>query len=357
MRTALIGLGGVADRIHLPAIRAVPAIELVGACEPDAARRDAIGRKFGIRALYPDAARLLDAERPDVVIIGSPPDSHRDLCLLALTHGAHVFCEKPFVASVGQGEDVVEAAARANRLVAINNQYRYMPIYRRTRERLANGEFGDLFLVQCWQQMFHPPSKETNWRAGLVRSTFFEFGTHALDLLCYFFDAMPSSVMAHMPHPRADIAADVVVAATLTFPGERVASMVFNRISHAPTRYLEMRLDCRDASVRISLGGVARAALDWSSERHRPLLRASFVRGGEARVEKAGRSTTIVRETQPAFASATASNLRRFIDAIERGDRSTTEVRYAANLIRVVFAAYDSAERGATVSLHELARV
>ena len=235
-RVAVIGLGGVADRIHLPALRALSSVELVGACEPDEQRRVRLGRRFAIPALYADAETLLRATKPDVVVIGTPPDSHHALALRAIESGAHVFCEKPFVRTPAEADDIIAAADRAGRLVAVNNQYRFMPIYRQTRERLVRGEFGPPFLVQGWQQMFHPPSYETNWRAGLVESTLFEFGTHALDLICFFFDALPLSIAAHTPHPRPDIEADVVVVCTLRFEGERVATLVLNRISHAPER-------------------------------------------------------------------------------------------------------------------------
>src|SRR4051812_23243858 len=73
MRVAVIGLGGVAERIHLPALAAVPGIEIAGACEPDAARREAMGKTFGITQLHADAETLLAATSPDIVVIGSPP--------------------------------------------------------------------------------------------------------------------------------------------------------------------------------------------------------------------------------------------------------------------------------------------
>ena len=62
----------------------------------------------------------------------------------------------------GQGD-------RAGRLVSVNNQYRFMPIYRKTKERIATGAFGPPFLISGWQQMFHPPSFEKNWRAPLSK--------------------------------------------------------------------------------------------------------------------------------------------------------------------------------------------
>lgn len=357
MRAALIGLGGVADRIHLPALRTLGSIELAGACEPDAARRDAMAKKFAIARVTADAETLLRETRPDIAIIGTPPDSHRALALLALEQGAHVFCEKPFVTTSAEADEVVAAADRARRLVAINNQYRHMAFYRETGDRIARGEFGAPYLVSGWEQMFHPPSYEKNWRAALVRSTLFEFGTHALDLICYFFGALPTSITAHLPHPRPDIAADVVVVATLTFPGERVASLVLNRISHAPERYFEMRVDCHDASIRISLGGVARLSMTWSKARGRPLVRYSMVRGGEAIVERGGRAEVLAREAKPAFATATAAKLKEFLARIASGTIDNREARYARALIRVVEAGYESAAAGRTVMLHFDAQV
>jgi predicted dehydrogenase len=52
-----------------------------------------------------------------------------------------------------------------------------------------------------------------------------------------------------------------------------------------------------------------------------------------------------------AFASATATNLARFVGLIAAGSRDDREVRHARNLIRLVFAGYESADRGQTVTL------
>ena len=351
LRVAVVGLGLVAERIHLPALREVPELTTAGACEIDAARRARVGAAFGIANLYPDAETLLASERPDLVVIGTPPSLHHAHTLLALRAGAHVFCEKPFVETTAQADEIVNEATRRGRLVAVNNQYRYMAMYRETRTRIERGDLGQPFLIQAWEQMHHPPSQETNWRAHLVRSTFFEFGTHVLDLICFLFGDLPVSIHAEMPHPRPDIAADVVVVAMLRFPGEKVASIVLNRISHAPERYLEMRVDCDHASVRLSLGGVARASLDWSKPLGRPIARLSVVKGGEARVESGGRSTVLAREAQWAFATATRDNLRQFVARIDRGDADQAPLAHARALIRIVNAAYESADSGRIIAL------
>ena len=351
LTVAVIGLGNVAERIHWPAIKSIPGIQVVSGCDVDEERRQRVGRLLGLKQVYASSAELFAAEHPDIAIIGTPPFCHLEDCLHALRRGAHVFCEKPFVETVADADQIIAAAESADRLVIVNNQYRYMAMYRETRRRMAAGEFGAPFLIQAWEQMNHPPFKEKNWRAQLVKSTLFEFGTHALDLMTFFFDALPDAITVYTPHPRPDIAADVVVTVMLRFPGERVATMVLNRISQAPERYFEMRVDCERASLRLSLGGVARATLDWSKALGRPTARVSFVKGGEARAEAGGRSRVIAVEPQMAFASATGLNFRQFLEQVQSGSRDQKAVRHQRALIRLVEAGYESARRGETVHL------
>jgi predicted dehydrogenase len=350
VRVGIIGLGGVAERIHLPACQRVVGVEIAGAAEPSKAAREAMASKFDLVRVYESAEALLAAEKPDAVLIGTPPDSHHALCRLALERGAHVFCEKPFMLTVEEADEVIALARAQRRLMVVNNQYRYMPIYRRTRERLAAGDFGRLYAVQCWQQMFHPPANEkVAWRRGLKQSALFEFGTHALDLICYLFDDLPEALTAQMPKVRPEYESDVLVQMSLRFPAGRLATVFLNRVSHAPERYLEMRLDCESASLRLSLGGVARASVEWSSRLGRPAARLSFVRGGEARSESAGRSRAYVKEAQPAFMSATAAHLERFVAEIRKDPLEYGAVEHAREVLRLALAGYESSDSGEVV--------
>lgn len=350
VRAALVGLGLVAQQIHLPACALASGIELVAGCDPRLERRD-WAQSRGLPATYDDAVQMLDAVRPQLVIIATPPDSHAELCLAALARGMDVLCEKPFAASLDEADAIVAAARGTGRMVVVNNQYRHMTIYRQVREAIARGEFGRPYLIQAWQQMFHPPSHETNWRAGLVRSTLFEFGSHPLDLFAYFFDAQPMSITAHMPRVREDSAADLLVQASLRYPGERLATLLMNRVSAAPERYLEMRIDCEHASVRVSFGGVARVAVNWSRARRRPVFRASLVRGGEARVERDGTSKVLAREATEARPRATAALLSAMADDIRAGRRSLAGAEQARATLRAVLAGYESAAAGQTIAL------
>ena len=351
MRIAIIGLGRVSEQIHLPACAMLPNVEIVATCEPDRDRRRSVAKRFGIPAQYETPEALFEKEKPDIVIIGTPPHLHRDHCLLAIENGAHVLCEKPFVQNVKEADEVIEAAEQHRLSVVVNNQYRYMKIYRYVQEQIKNGDFGKPFLIQCWQQMFHPPSEEKNWRASLQNFILLEFGTHPVDLISFFFDDLPISISAHTPQRQGALKTDVVVQATLRFSEQRLATLMCNRISHASERYFEMRIDCEKASFRISFGGLARAALDWSRVSGRPVARFSLVKGGEARMEAQGRSQLLVKERTEGRPRATAILLEELIKSIQSGVIIKDRVRHARDILQVILAGYESARSGETVCI------
>lgn len=349
LRTVLLGLGGAAERLYLPAARQLDEIELVAAYDPDAERR-AWGERRGVAVESESVEATVGRHRPDLVIVGSPPAAHRDSAVQALDLGAHVFLEKPFAETVEQCDEMLAAARRSRRLLVVNNQYRYMPIYADTRRRLEAGEFGRLYAVQCWQQMYHPPAHEAPpWRRVLRRAVLYEFGTHAVDLLVYLFGEAPETISARVAAPVPEFDADTLVQATLGFPSGGLATLWFNRVTRAPMRYLEMRADCEEASLRLSLGGVARASLEWAG---RLMPRLSLAKGGEARAERDGRSRTYCRMASPAFAPATADHLRETVARIRRGDVDPASAERSRAVLDACLAGYRSSERaGATVRL------
>ena len=349
VRVGIVGLGGAADRIHVPACRAVSEIDVVAGCDLDSRAREKIARKYGIPQTFETVEQMLAARSPEVIIVGTPPSSHFEICRLAFEAGADVFCEKPFMPSLEEADRVIELAAEKQRLLRVNNQYRFMSFYRETKHRLRKGEFGRLYCIQCWQQMFHPPEKESNWRNQLKQYVLYEFGTHALDLACFFFDSLPTSVHAHIPRCRPEYDADILVHASLTFPEERLATFSFNRVSHAPEKYLEMRLDCENASLRLSLGGVARFSVEWSRNAGRPVVKAGLLKGGQARAEVEGRSRVYSSSKKGEFASATAEHLKFFLDEMRQSPPPLAGAREAREILRLVFAGYESARTGETV--------
>ena len=352
-RVAIAGLGGAAERIHIPACRAIPEIDIAGACDPDANRRNAIAAGLRLKHTFATCEEMMERVRPEVVIVATPPASHYKVAETALRGGAHVLCEKPFMPSVADADRIIDLARRSNLLLRVNSQYRFMTIYRETKRRIEQNQFGRLFHIQCWQQMFHPPAAETNWRNQLSTYVLFEFATHALDLITFFYEQTPVAINIFTPRCRPEFNADVLVAGILRFADERIALIHFNRVTQASEKYLEMRLDCERSSLRISLGGVARLAVEWSRRAGRPIIRCGLVQGGQARAEAGGTSTAYAKARRPEFAAATAQHLRLFLQEMKQPVRSLDAALQAREILRVVFGGYESARTGETVWLKD----
>jgi predicted dehydrogenase len=352
-RVAIVGLGGAAERILLPGLTTLAEVDMVAGCDSAPSARERGAKRWNIPRTYNDAGHMFDRERPEVAVIATPPLTHPELCLLALEHGCHVFCEKPFMPSLETADQVIDAAKKKGRIVAVNNQYYQMPIFRAASQLLQRGEAGRLYFIDVWQRMYLPPEQEGGWKAELQqRRVLYEFGTHALDLICQFFGSYPISVSTRVPRVARAPGGDVLVIMRLDFPQERVANIVLNRVSRAPMRYLDMRLECEEASLRVSLGGVACLELGWNAAAHRPGMRFSLTRGGEARVERDGRSRLLARQPLTAYHEAAAAHFSQFLSAIRDGREPALSAVHARDVLKVVFAGYQSAsEDGALVKL------
>ena len=72
--------------------------------------------------IFTSAAEMLEAVRPDVVHIVTPPASHAELAMLCLARGAHVYVEKPFTLTAAEAREVLAGAERAGRSVCVGHQ-------------------------------------------------------------------------------------------------------------------------------------------------------------------------------------------------------------------------------------------
>jgi predicted dehydrogenase len=345
-RVAAIGLGEGAAKIMLPAIAAQPNAQLVAACDLDEATRQHAATRWQIPRVYADPVTMLDAEEPDITVIATPPLTHYDLSLLALKYNSHVYCEKPFMPFLQQADFVIDTAQKQNLCVAVNSQYYQMPIYRKAQQIIDSGEVGRVYHIDAWQQMYLLPNEEGGWKAELQpRRVLFEFGTHAIDLICRFFNSYPQTITAKIAQVRADINADVCINVRLDFPEGRMANIMFNRMSYAPIRYFEMRLDCEKAAIRTSFGGLARLDLGWNSEQKKPRVRFSLTKGGEIRLEKAGSSKHLLNQSNTAVGDGAIATFSSFIEAIEQGQTAIAYMSHAREVLRVLLAGYESAEQ------------
>lgn len=346
VRFAAIGLGNAMGMFHLPALKRTPAATLVGGFDVSPERRSEWERQTNSPG-FASVEELLDRARPDVVIVATPPDSHVEICLRALDAGCHVLCEKPLAQTVAEADTIIDAARAARRLVAVNHEFREHPIFRAVRDEVAAGRYGRLAFCQVWQLMDLPPWDEpTAWRAGMANRALFEGGIHLVDLLIWIFGTPSTAVSARFSagfHAQQD--ADAIQLLTLEFPGGRLGQITVDRLCRAGTRYLEVRADCEQASLRASFGGRALARL--GIKRAEPLgASLEFGYTGLAWAEQGRSRKTLARNPRESGVVGATRLLQGLVGAIERGEEPPSSAEEARHVLAVIEAAYESSRTG-----------
>lgn len=95
-----------------------------------------------------DVRKILDDKKVDALIIAAPDHWHAPATIMACNAGKHVYCEKPTSHNPQEGEWMIAAARKHNRVVQIGTQRRSMPVYIEAVKQLQAGAIGKPLLAR-----------------------------------------------------------------------------------------------------------------------------------------------------------------------------------------------------------------
>ena len=174
-------------REHIGNLSALPGTNVVALVDPSAESLELAASLCG-----PETRRFAELESAlthtegDVVVISSPNFTHEDLALQAIDSGSHVLIEKPLATSV-EGCLRIERAAssRAEQVVAVGLEYRFMGPTMWLLDRVAQKDLGDVRMVTIVEHRFPFLDKVGSW------NRFNEYtGGTLVEKCCHFFDLM-----------------------------------------------------------------------------------------------------------------------------------------------------------------------
>ena len=344
-KLAIIGLGVAARTIHLPAYKKLSQIEVVGGFDPNVG-----GEEFPF-PVYKSVSELLEKSQPDIVSIATPTQFHFDHTKSALDFGCHVFCEKPFMSSLNEADEIIRLANQKGKWVVVNNEFRCMEIHSAAKAMIGKPSFGALQFVSMTQTFQRTDQSEAGWRGGDPQRTAKEFGIHALDLCRFYFNEDPHTISARMPKGDTPTSPDYLNLINLEFSGDRVAHILLDRISRGPHRYLDTRLDGTEGCIEMGIGGKVEARLGIKGGSRRPYAGLDISLGGQARLYGGEKSRKLATDPFDLFPNATANLMRHFLNALEKGSTPMCHAEDNRKTLALMLAAYESSARGAPVSM------
>ncbi|MEG0182381.1 MAG: Gfo/Idh/MocA family oxidoreductase, partial [Stenotrophomonas sp.] len=142
---AIVGTGMIGAVHRRAALLAGAEIRGVAASSPQRARD--VAEAWGVPRAYRDIEDVVADPQVQVVHVCTPNHLHRPMAQAALEAGKHVICEKPLATTLEDAQ-ALAALAASNALVAtVPFVYRYHPVIREARARIAQGELGPLHLI------------------------------------------------------------------------------------------------------------------------------------------------------------------------------------------------------------------
>ncbi|MBV2144979.1 Gfo/Idh/MocA family oxidoreductase [Falsochrobactrum sp. TDYN1] len=325
------GAGAFIGGVHRMASRLDNRFELVAGAlssSPEKARDS--GRELGLapdrtyssyREMAIREARLKDGI--EAVSIVTPNHVHYDAAKEFLRRGIHVICDKPLTSTLADAKKLKKIADESGALFVLTHNYTGYPMVRQAREMIANGELGDLRVVQVeyvqdWltEAVEKTGAKGAVWRtdpaqSGLGGATG-DIGTHAYNLACFVTGLTLESLAADLDSFVEGRQLDDNAHVMLRFAGGTKGMLWCSQVAPGNENTLRLR-------VYGTKGG-----LEWAQEDPNRLWHTPFgeqkrliTRGGAGTGEAAARVTRIPAGHPEGYLEAFATIYSEAAHAIE----------------------------------------
>lgn len=215
IRTALVGYGSVAEKMHAPLISVCPDLDFVAVVERNGKRCE---EKFPNVRTFESLEDLLASDAADLICITTPNEFHFPMAKQCLLAGKHVVVDKPVTIFSHQAEELEKIATEKNLICSVFHNRRYDGDYRTLRKLVAYQTLGDLVYLESHFDRFRPEVSE-NWREKEVpgNGITYDLGSHLIDQVVLLF-GKPTSIFADIQKQRKNAIADDYFDISLFYP-------------------------------------------------------------------------------------------------------------------------------------------
>ncbi|TCZ73434.1 Gfo/Idh/MocA family oxidoreductase [Flaviaesturariibacter aridisoli] len=344
IRTALLSFGLSGKVFHAPFLHRHPGFALVAVWERS--RKEAESRYPGIRS-YASLEHLLEDEHIELVVVNTPNHTHYEYARAALQAGKHVIVEKPFVASVAEGAELLQLAHARGLQLSVYQNRRWDSDFRTAQRVLREGLLGEVVEAAFHFDRYNPALsvKEHKETARPGVGVHYDLGPHIIDAALHLF-GLPQSVFASLRRLRAGSQVPDDMDLLLFYPRLRVRlhagyfvrePLPAFQLFGTEGTFLKARADVQEAAL---LAGATPGGSGWGLE---PEAAQGILYTGAA--DEAWRRTV---PTEPGDYTAYFDGI---CQALREGAALPVTGAEGLDVIRVLEAAERSAENGCRVPL------
>jgi len=213
IRTAVLGFGLAGKVFHCPFVSAVPGLQLVTILQR---KGDSAAAAYPSAKIARSIEEILNDPTIDLIVVGTPNDSHVEYATAALRAGKHVVVDKPVAPTSAEVRSLIDLAKAHGKILAPFHNRRYDNDFLTLRKLITEGTLGRIVTVDSHFDRFRPLQRGHSWKevAGPASGNLFDLGPHLIDQALALFGA-PTHITATVRYDRdktdIDDAADVTL--------------------------------------------------------------------------------------------------------------------------------------------------
>lgn len=342
-RIGCIGAGMIMAECHIAAYKEA-GFPVIAIASRTPAKAATVAERWGIATVHETPAELIADETVEILDIAFPPDQQPDLIRQALRqpHVRAILAQKPLALTLEEAIALRDEAARAGKILSVNQNMRYDQSMRVLKQILNRGDLGvpvmatiEMRAIPHWQEFLK----------AYDRLTLSNMSVHHLDILRFLFGEPETITTIARTDPRTRFAhTDGITISTLGFPSGLLAVSMEDvwagprEAGFEHDNYIKWRVEGTD--------GVAQGTIGWPDGSPSTLSYASKTVTG-------GQWITPSWETMW-FPHAFIGVMEQLQYAVKSGERPALSVADNVRTVALVEAGYRSMKEGRTVRLAEI---
>jgi predicted dehydrogenase len=333
IRIGLIGAGGIAGAHVAGYLRNPDTVTFAAIADPVAESAEKRRGADDSVMIYSDYREMIAAGGLDAVDICLPHHLHAEAVIAAADAGLHVLCEKPLCLTLDEAEAIAAAVERTGVTVMCAHNQLFLPAVAAAKELVESGALGRAYEVRTTDSFFNDFTPESmGWRAHAATAgggELIDTGYHPLYLLQHLAGGTPVEVTAMLSRHRLEF-----------MEGEDSAQVL----------------------VRYDNGVVGHVTTSWA---YQPAVgtekfsvvgeKGSLTSDGNTLVSRARGEEPVTRAFEPVHEFA--AEVAHFAESLRQGTRPIQTHVEGIDVLGVILAAYESAEKKTIAPVVNAARV
>ncbi|EAZ82204.1 Gfo/Idh/MocA family oxidoreductase [Algoriphagus machipongonensis] len=235
IKTAIVGYGSVAEKMHAPLISVCSDLELIAVVER---HQNKSQEKYPEVTIYRSLEELLEKSDVDLVVITTPNTHHFPMAKQCLLAGKHVVVDKPITIHSWEAEELKVLSEKVGKICTAFQNRRFDGDILTLQQLVEEETLGGLVYLESHFDRFRP-DLSGNWReeVGAGNGITYDLGSHLIDQVYITFGA-PDSIQADIRKQRTDAIVDDHFDITMDY-GRFKARLTAGVLVNAPTpKYL-----------------------------------------------------------------------------------------------------------------------